>query len=94
MSVLAQDAPALPELELPAGDGHAIAVSLQALAIVAVAVYLSLGVTWWFAPLSVLLIGVTAWAGLGQNTATVRRRQRVARTALAEVPVLTSAGQR
>jgi len=90
MSVLAHHAPALPAQQSQPDDGHALTIAVQALVIVALAVYLSLGVTWWFAPLSALLIGVTVWAGLGQLGVTVAWRPSTARTALAEVPTLPS----
>ena len=88
MSVLAHNAPARPAGESRSHDWHAITTGVQTLAIVALAVYLSLGVTWWFAPLSALLIGVTAWAGLGRSGATITRRPSAARTTLAEVPMV------
>jgi hypothetical protein len=84
MSVLAQDA---PRIDAAPTDARLLPAVLG-VAVVALAVYLCVGVSWWFLPLSVLLI-----AGVWFRD-DVRSPRRVGTPGFAELPMLVYAGRR
>lgn len=88
MSVLAYSAPA---------DNHRpISAVLQNVAVIALSVYLCVGVSWWFLPLSVLLLGGVGrlWRSASTRTYRPAGDLRGTRVTFAEVPTLAWAGGR
>lgn len=96
MSVLAQDAPRIDAPTRSETDNRrALSAAVLGVGIVALSVYLCVGVSWWFLPLSVLLIGGVP-RSFRQLRGDVRTRQpRIdGNPGFAEVPMLAYAGRR